>query len=166
MMLDSSVRLQAQGPTRQAAIALYDKMVENAAKNYDANDFLYWLESSWDYDPQPDLGKIKAALVTVSFADDAVNPFNLDVVEKFVKTIPTARFVLVPESGWTSGHLMLSLAAIWKPYLEELLRVSSQASVVRDCGLLNVCFQKGATGRCGPAFARRRDGRKPAKTYH
>jgi homoserine O-acetyltransferase len=131
MMLDSPVRLQAQGPTRQAAMAVYDKMVENAAKTYDANDFLYWLESSWDYDPRPDLGKIKAALVAVNFADDAINPSDLDVVEKLVQTIPTARFVLVPESERTVGHLTLSLAALWKPYLEELLRVSSQPSMHR-----------------------------------
>jgi homoserine O-acetyltransferase/O-succinyltransferase len=131
MMLDSPVRLQAQGPTRQAAIAVYDKMVENAAKTYDANDFLYWLESSWDYDPRPGLGKIKAALVAVNFTDDAVNPSALDVVAKLVQTVPTARFVLVPESERTAGHLTLSLAALWKPYLEDLLRVSSQPTVPR-----------------------------------
>jgi homoserine O-acetyltransferase len=126
MMLDSPVRLQAQGPTRQAAMSQYDKMVENAARNYDANDFLYWLESSWDYDPQPDLGKIKAALVAVNFADDAINPCDLDVVEKLVKSVPKARFVLVPESNQTMGHLTLTLAVVWKPYLEELLRASSR----------------------------------------
>jgi homoserine O-acetyltransferase/O-succinyltransferase len=48
MMLDSPVRLQAQGPTRRAAMAQCDKTVENTARNYDANDFLYWLESSWN----------------------------------------------------------------------------------------------------------------------
>jgi homoserine O-acetyltransferase len=131
MMLDSPVRLQAQGPTRQAAIAVYDKMVENAAKTYDANDFLYWLESSWDYDPRRDLGKIKAALVAVNFADDAINPADLDVVEKLVQTIPTARFVLVPESERTAGHLTLSMAALWKAHLEDLLRASSQPSAPR-----------------------------------
>jgi homoserine O-acetyltransferase/O-succinyltransferase len=127
MMLDSPVRLQAQGPTRQATIALYDKMVENARKNYDANDFLYWVESSWDYDPQSDLGKIKATVVAVNFADDAINPADLNMVEKLVTTVPKARFVLVPESDRTIGHLTLSLAAVWKPHLEELLRATPQA---------------------------------------
>src|SRR6266581_6633406 len=128
IVLDSPVRLQAQPPTRQAAIAAYDTMVGNAGQNYDANDFLYWLESSWDYDPQPLLGKIKTTLVAVNFADDALNPSDLDIVEKLVKTIPTARFVLVPESEKTAGHQTLALAAIWKPYLEELLRASSPAA--------------------------------------
>jgi homoserine O-acetyltransferase/O-succinyltransferase len=127
MMLDSAARLQAQGPTRQATIALYNKMVENARKNYDANDFLYWVESSWDYDPQSDLGKIKATVVAVNFADDAINPADLNMVEKLVTTVPKARFVLVPESDRTIGHLTLSLAVVWKPHLEELLRATPQA---------------------------------------
>jgi homoserine O-acetyltransferase len=121
MILDSPVRLQAQGPTRTAAMALYDKLVENARKSYDANDFLYWLESSWDYDPEPDLGKIKTRLVAINFADDAINPSDLAVVEKLVKTVPDARFVLVPESDRTIGHMTLSQAAVWKPYLVQLL---------------------------------------------
>jgi homoserine O-acetyltransferase/O-succinyltransferase len=125
MMLEGSVQLQKQGPTREASIALYDKMVENAGKNYDANDFLYWVESSWDYDPVPDLGKIKAAVVAVNFADDAINAADLDVVEKLVKSVPTARFILVPESERTIGHRTLSLATIWKPYLDELLAATS-----------------------------------------
>jgi homoserine O-acetyltransferase len=121
-VLDSPVRLQAQGPTRAAAIALYDKLVDGATKNYDANDFLYWIESSWDYDPEPELGKIKARLVAVNFADDAINPPDLAVVERLVKSVPAARFVLVPESDRTIGHLTLSLAAVWRPYLAELLK--------------------------------------------
>jgi len=128
IILDSPIRLQAHGPTRQAAISAYDEMVANAEKNYDANDFLYWLESSWDYDPQPSLGKIKTKVFAVNFADDTINPSDLDLVENLVKTIPGARFILVPESGKTAGHQTLGLAAVWKPYLEELLRVSSQTN--------------------------------------
>ena len=127
IVLGSPLRLQAEAPTRQAAIAAYDRMVENAARNYDANDFLYWLESSWDYDPQPALGKIRARLLAVNFADDVLNPADLDVVDRLVKSVPNARFVLVPESEKTAGHQTLSLAAVWKPYLEELLRASSPA---------------------------------------
>jgi homoserine O-acetyltransferase/O-succinyltransferase len=77
-----------------------------------------------EFAPQPDLGKIKAALVAVNFADDAINPCDLDVVEKLVKSVSKARFVLVPESHQTMGHLTLTLVVVWKPYFEELLRAS------------------------------------------
>jgi homoserine O-acetyltransferase len=122
MMLDSAAHLQAEAPTRQAALDLYDRMVETARKTYDANDLLSWVESSWDYDPQPDLGKIKARVMAVNFADDAINPAELPLMEGLIRSIPSARFVLVPASDKTVGHMTLTRAAVWKPYLEELLR--------------------------------------------
>jgi homoserine O-acetyltransferase/O-succinyltransferase len=128
MMLDSPVRLQEAAPTRQAALELYDRLVETARKDYDANDFLYWVESSFDYDPQPDLGKIKARVVAVNFADDAINPPELPRTEALVKSVPGATFFLVPASEKTQGHLSLRLAALWKPHLAEALGSSPRAA--------------------------------------
>lgn len=131
VILDSAVRLQAQGPTRQAAIDTYDRMVE-AARKYDANDFLYWLDSSWDYDPQPALNRIKAHVVAVNFADDVINAADLGMVKTLVESVPTARFVLIPEDDRTVGHLTLALAGVWKSYLERLLRESSSEAARRE----------------------------------
>jgi homoserine O-acetyltransferase len=128
MMLDSPVRMQEAAPTRQAAIEWYEKAKAAVAKDYDANDFLYWVESSFDYDPQPDLGKIRAKVVAVNFADDQINPPELPNVEKLVKSVPGARFVLVPASDKTLGHLSLRLAALWKPYLAEALGPGSRSA--------------------------------------
>jgi hypothetical protein len=90
MMLESAARLQlqAQAPTRQASLELYDRLVEEARRNFDANDLLYWVESSWDYDPQPDLANIKARVAAVYFADDAINLAELPQAEKLVRSIP------------------------------------------------------------------------------
>jgi len=127
MMLESAARLQSEAPTRPAALELYHRMVENARRSYDANDFLYWVESSFDYDPQPDLAKVKARVLAVNFADDAINPAELTLIAKLVASVPGARFVLVPAGEGTLGHQTLSLAAVWKPYLEELLRSTTPA---------------------------------------
>lgn len=121
IMLENPVRLQARAPTREAAVRLYDTFVDEARKGLDANDFLYWFESSWDYDPEPGLGKIRAKLLAVNFADDAINPSDLDVMEKLVPKVPKGRFVIVPASGRTMGHLTLTQAAVWKGYLAQLL---------------------------------------------
>jgi len=120
MMLDSAAHLQAEAPTRQAALDLYDRLVEEA-RAWDANDFLYWLESSWDYDPRPDLGKIRARVVAVNFADDAINPPELGLAEELVGRVPGARFVMVPAGPGTRGHHTLGLAVAWKSHLAELL---------------------------------------------
>ena len=122
LMVDSAVRLQAQAPTRQDGNALYDKLVASALKNLDANDYLYWFESSWDYDPEPELGKIKARLMAVNFADDLINASELGVMERLMTKVPGGRFTVVPMSDRTMGHQTLTQAVVWKPYLEELLR--------------------------------------------
>jgi len=118
---DSAVRLQSQGPGRKEAGALYDQIVAAAQKNYDANDYLYWWESSWDYDPEPELGRISAPLLAVNFADDLINPAELGVMERLIPRVPKGRAVLVPRSERTIGHQTLNLAAVWRPYLEQLL---------------------------------------------
>jgi homoserine O-acetyltransferase len=120
-MVLSPARLQQIAPTRRQADALYDSMVETARNTLDATDYLYWFESSWDYDPEPDLGKIKAKLFAVNFADDAINPAELGVLDQQVAKIAGARWVVVPASDKTQGHQTLNLAAIWKPYLGDLL---------------------------------------------
>jgi len=122
IMADSSRRLQAQAPTRQAGNELYDKFTVSALKNLDANDYLYWFDSSWDYDPEPDLARIKARLVAVNFADDLINASDLGVMEKQIVKVPRGRFVLVPQSNATIGHQTLTQAVVWKPYLDDLLR--------------------------------------------
>jgi homoserine O-acetyltransferase/O-succinyltransferase len=121
IMADSPVKLQAAAPNRQAAVELYDKMVERA-RGLDANDYLYWFESSWDYDPEPQLGLIEAPLLAVNFADDEINPPELGLMERLVAKLPHGRFVLVPAGENTYGHATLARAAVWRPYLEELLR--------------------------------------------
>ena len=48
----------------------------------DANDVLYALEASGDYDPAPDLEKIRAPLLAINFADDLINPPELGILER------------------------------------------------------------------------------------
>jgi homoserine O-acetyltransferase len=121
IMTDSAVRLQTQGPGRKEAEALYDGLVAAARKNFDANDYLYWFESSWDYDPEPNLGLIQAPLTAVNFADDLINAPELGVMDKLMAKVPHGHAVLVPQSSRTLGHQTLTQAAVWKPYLTTLL---------------------------------------------
>jgi homoserine O-acetyltransferase len=125
-MTDSPVHLQKLGETREKSAQLYDKLVENYAKTIDANNILYRIEASYDYNPAPDLGKIKARLYAVNFADDELNPVELGVLDREVPKIPNAKFVNVPASPDSLGHQSLTQAARWKAYLAELLRSLEQ----------------------------------------
>jgi homoserine O-acetyltransferase len=76
LMTQSAVRIQELAPTREKGDALYQQFVERA-KKADANNRLYQIESTMDYDPSAGLEKIKARLLAINFADDAVNPPEL-----------------------------------------------------------------------------------------
>src|SRR5215831_10237879 len=75
-------------PTLAQADKEIDAYADNWVKNNDANDQLYALEASLDYDPGPNLEKIQAPLVAVNSADDLVNPPEIGVLEKEITRVP------------------------------------------------------------------------------
>jgi len=121
LMTDSSVRLSEKGATREAADAMYKQWVERASKG-DANDTLYATEAVMDYDPAADLPKIKARLLAINFADDEVNPPELNVMEPAIAKIPSAKFVLIPASEKTHGHFTYMSGAVWAPHLAAFMK--------------------------------------------
>jgi len=121
LLIQSVERIQERAPTREAADALYREMVARAQKG-DANDRLYQLESSMDYDPAPDLEKIAAPLLAINFADDALNPPELGTVERAMPRLKHGRAVLIPASPQSRGHNSASDARQWVPHLATFLR--------------------------------------------
>ena len=117
------LRQQAM-PTLAKADAALDAAIAGPMKTDDANDILYQIEASHDYDPGPDLGKIRALLFAVNSADDLINPPELGILEREIKRVPKGRAVVVPMSTETRGHGTHTIAAVWKNYLEELLSIS------------------------------------------
>jgi len=90
----------------------------------DANDVLYAVQSSYDYDPGPGLEKIQAPLLAVNFADDLINPPELGILEKEIGRVEKGRAIVFPLSDETRGHGTHTLAAVWKKQLEDLLNRS------------------------------------------
>src|SRR4026209_2578102 len=112
---------QRRSPTLAQTDKEIDDYVANWLRTGDANDQLYALESSFDYDPGPNLEKIKAPLFAVNSADDLVNPPEIGLLEKEIKRVPKGRAIMIPLSDKTAGHGTHTLAALWKNYLVELL---------------------------------------------
>jgi len=112
---------QKQAPDRAAADRVLDEYVASYIKTGDANDILYALEASRDYDPGPGLERIQAPLVAVNSADDLINPPELQILEREISRVPKGRAVVVPLSDRTAGHGTHTLAAVWKSALKELL---------------------------------------------
>ena len=115
---------QAQYPTRAAASAFAEDRVAEGIKHLDANDLIYQLDSSRDYNPWPQLQRIKVPLTWINSADDFINPRNLPVPAKALKRMPTAKFRLIPETVETHGHGTHTWAKFWKADLSALLERS------------------------------------------
>ncbi|MGD9922760.1 MAG: alpha/beta fold hydrolase [Pseudorhodoplanes sp.] len=124
LLIQSVVRIQEIAPTREAADALYRQMAERARKG-DANDRLYQLESSMDYDPAPHLARITAPLVAINFADDELNPPELGIVEQAIGRMSNGRSVLVPATGTSRGHSTALQASHWKSHLSEAMKIAA-----------------------------------------
>ncbi len=112
---------QAQYPTRQGASAFAEERVSAAIAKLDANDLIYQLDSSRNYNPWPKLAQIKAPLMWVNSADDFINPRNLPFPAQALKRMPAARFRLIRESVQTRGHGTHTWAKFWKADLSALL---------------------------------------------
>ena len=121
---------QRQAPTPAQADQVLDEYVADFVKTNDANDIMYALDASHDYDPGPLLEKIRVPLLAVNSADDLVNPPELGILEREIKRVPHGRAVVIPLSDRTNGHQTHSLPAIWKGELERLLRESTATNEV------------------------------------
>jgi homoserine O-acetyltransferase len=103
---------------------LADRLVEArlaAPMPADANDFIWAWDSSADYDPAPDLEKIKATVLAINAADDERNPPETGVTAAAMRRVKSGRLYLIPASPDTTGHLTTGNAAFYAPPLRELL---------------------------------------------
>src|SRR5580704_5345694 len=123
-MSSNPVQRQKEMPTREKADAAIDQFIERTLPNMDANNTLYALDASSDYNPGPDLERIKAPLLAINTADDLINPPELGILEREIARVKHGKAVVIPLSDQTRGHGTHTLAVVWKNYLEELLRES------------------------------------------
>src|SRR5262249_49439634 len=91
-------------PTLSKADALLDRTVATSLRTMDANDVLYAVDASHDYDPGPGLEKSRAPLLAINFADDLINPPELGILEHEIKRIPHGRAIVVPRRERPRGH--------------------------------------------------------------
>lgn len=128
IMTSSPLQSHKDAPTREEADKLFDQTIQKRMDANNAIDMLYQFDSSRDYNPEPDLQKIRAPLVAVNSADDVVNPPELGILERTIQRVKHGRYVLLPITDQTRGHGTHSLPAIWKEHLAWLLANSGAES--------------------------------------
>jgi homoserine O-acetyltransferase len=125
-MSSNPVLRQKEAPTLARTDEVLNKFVDDYMKTGDANDVLYAVEASHDYDPGPNLEKIRASLLAINSADDLINPPELGILEREIKRVPKGRAVVIPLSDKTHGHGSHTVAALWKDQLMSLLKETEQ----------------------------------------
>ncbi len=121
-MSSNPVLRQKEALTLAKTDEVLDKFVDGIVKADDANNVLYALEASRDYDPGPNLPKIRAPLLAINSADDLINPPELGILEREIKRVSSGRAVVIPLSDQTRGHGSHTIAALWKDQLVSLLK--------------------------------------------
>jgi homoserine O-acetyltransferase len=116
--------MQKNLPTRDAA----DKYVEDAEKrseSLDANDLLYQVNASRNYDPSSQLEMITTPVMWINSSDDFINPPELGIAEKEAKRLKNETFILLHDPE-THGHGTHTWAVFWKQYLQQLLEKTAR----------------------------------------
>ena len=119
-------RAQQEMPTGRQADAYLEEQIAARVKTTDANDLLYCIDASRDYDPEPHLQDITAALTAINSADDAINPPELKAIERDILRVKNGKYVLIPADDKTRGHGTHSWPIFWQEHLAALLERSER----------------------------------------
>ncbi len=120
------LQLQKNYPTRQQVEHYVDQSIARTDAATDANNLIFYLDASRNYDPSANLSKITVPVLWINSADDFINPPELGIAQKMVTQMPKAKFILLPITDQTRGHGTHTAAAIWKDYLIQLLADSER----------------------------------------
>jgi homoserine O-acetyltransferase len=116
---------QQEAPTLAQSDAVLEGWLDRVMPSFDANDLLYQVAASYDYDPGPGLEKISKPLVAVNSADDLINPPELGILEREIVRVAHGRAIVVPLGPDTRGHGTHTIARVWQAHLADLLAASS-----------------------------------------
>ncbi|MFA6116786.1 MAG: alpha/beta fold hydrolase [Sphingomonas sp.] len=112
---------QRQFPTRAAADAEVDRMLK-AVPDRDANDMIYQFDASRDYNPEPDLAKIRAKILWINSADDLVNAADAGEVARMAAKLAPGQFMMIPTGPETVGHGTTMKPKLWGDRVADLMR--------------------------------------------
>jgi homoserine O-acetyltransferase len=122
------IHMQEDSPTRDAADKSLEASMKRLTSSLDANDTLYAISASRNYDPSPKLETIRAQVMFINSGDDFINPPELGIAEREIKRVKNGKFVLLPASEQTHGHGTHTWAAVWQQDLKELLDRSAKGN--------------------------------------
>ena len=113
--------LQKTFHTRDSADAYIVDRVAKDLPTRDANDLIYQVEASRNYNPWPQLERIRAPLTWINSSDDFINPAEYGIAEDAARRLGTGRYILIRATSDTRGHGTHTWAKFWRQELIDLL---------------------------------------------
>lgn len=124
MMIDGVPNLQEEVPTSDKADAFLRSIKQQGA-GLDANDLLYSLESSRDFNAEPDLGKITTKVFALNFADDEFYRDSLQVLQRDTPKLKQAQIMVRGLSAGSAGHFTMAHPQLWKDQAADFMSWSN-----------------------------------------
>ena len=129
VMGSAPLPMQIHNPTRADSEKYVDGYMARSLPHTDANDLIYQLDASRNYNPEPKLGLIEAPALWINSGDDFINPPELGeqlINPRVLPKMPRTRYVLIPASPETHGHGTHTQAAVWKDKLKQFMDASEK----------------------------------------
>jgi len=117
-----TLALQRLAPTREAADRWVDELLVRPIE-LDANDYLYQMDASRDYDPSGQLHRIRARVLAVVSDDDERCP--VATLREALPKISDGRMRVIADGPQSCGHATVGHARLWRDALDSLLRGSA-----------------------------------------
>jgi homoserine O-acetyltransferase/O-succinyltransferase len=124
IMGSAPLQMQKNYPTRVQAEKYVDDYMARTIAHADANDMIYYVDASRNYNPEPKLSTIVAPALWINSADDFINPpetGEMIINPRILPKMPKTKYIDIPISDATRGHGTHTNAAVWKQYLIDFL---------------------------------------------
>jgi homoserine O-acetyltransferase len=121
MLLDGVPHLQSIVTDLNSSNAFINKSL-NETIGKDANDMMYVLEASKDYDPEPKLENIRTKVYALDFTDDQLDPIELNTLNRLITRVKNGRAVIQQGTDQSYGHLTMAHPSLWSQHVAEFIR--------------------------------------------
>jgi len=124
IMGSAPLQMQKNYPTRAQAEKYVDDYMARTTSHVDANDLIYYVNASRNYNPEPKLSTIAAPALWINSADDFINPPELAqqiISARVLPKMSKTKFIILPITDATRGHGTHTQAAIWKDKLAKFM---------------------------------------------
>lgn len=100
----------------------YIHLATSKSINQDANDILYIMSASNDYNPEPLLSTIKTKVFALDFTDDALDSPEFYRMHTLIKQVKYGQWILQKGTPFSYGHFTLQHPILWIRQAEHFIK--------------------------------------------